>query len=193
MQRMKKHLKDPDFWMNAALFLLLAAVMEAFDFSGKLLIIIAFVFVVIGIGLFVPTIERGSLSRGVRLFKLERKVRHTAHKGNSVDIYRMVDEELLPEARRKMPEQIYKYYPLGDDSDKNKMKISTIMNNKIWASTYLGFNDQFECQYMFLREEDLVEMGFPAESHGVWNDMMQDLRGRITTICFTQNPNNMPM
>lgn len=190
---MKEHLKDSGFWINAALILLFAAVMDFFDFSGKLLTVIAVIFEVIGVALFLPTLERGTLSRGFHLFKLERKVHRTVHKGNSVDIYRMVDEELLPEARRKMPEQIYKYYSLGDDSNENIMKTSMIVNNKIWASTYSGFNDPFECQYMFLREKDLVEMGFPAESHRLWNDVMQDLRGRITTICFTQNPNNMPM
>lgn len=193
MQKIKKHLKNSDFWMDGASVLLLAALIAFLEIPRTLVIVIAVVFVIIGLVLFIPTVKRDSLRRGIHLSKMERKLRRTARKGSSVDIYKMIDTELLPEARRKMPENIYKYYPLGDAPDKNELKISTVLDNKIWASTYWGFNDPFECQYMFLGEDDLIEMGLPAESHKVWNDMMEDLRGRITTICFTQNPNNMPM
>lgn len=193
MQKVKKHLKNPDFWTNSSSILLFAALVVYLEIPRTFMIVIAAVFAITGLIFFIPTVKRGSLRHVIHLSKLERKLRRTAHKGSSVDIYKMVDTELLPEARRKMPEKIYKYYSLGDTPDKNELKMLTVLDNKIWASTYSCFNDPFECQYMFLRKEDLIEMGLPEESHKVWNDMMENLRGRITTICFTQNPNNMPM
>ena len=179
--------------MNSAMLFLFSGLIVVVSVPMEILVLLAIVFVIIGVVLFIPTINRGDISEGIRLLKQEKKLRRTANKGTSVEIYEMIDSELLPEARRMIPERIYKYFPLSDDTAKNCKKIISVENGEIWASKYTGFNDPFECQYMFLGEEDLIEMGLPEESHKTWNGIMQDLRDRITTICFTQNPNNMPM
>ena len=90
---------------------------------------------------------------------------------------------------KKMQAIIKKAKKSGDVS------LTSVKNNKIWASTCFEFNDPFECQYLYLNEDDLLQMGIPNPENAkkIWDSIMGQIRQRITTICFTQNPNDMPM
>lgn len=113
--------------------------------------------------------------------------------GNSAVIYNALENIILPELRNNLPQRLFKYYSLGDDELSNNRKISTFQNKEIWASVYSEFNDPFECQYMYMKADDFEEAGFPPLAKSLWEIVMDELRQRITTICFTQNPNDMPM
>lgn len=47
--------------------------------------------------------------------------------------------------------------------------------------------------YVFLTEEDLSQLGAPIEAKQILETVISAISEHITTICFTQNPNNMPM
>ena len=131
------------------------------------------------------------------LIQFEKRIRKSLKSvektGDVSRLYRVLDTEIMPEIRKHFPPKIYKYYSLGDDLTKNNQKFGAIKRNLIWASIYSEFNDPYECQYMYVNQADLEELGFPQQSKRLWDKLMEEIRQRITTICFTQNPNDMPM
>ena len=114
-------------------------------------------------------------------------------KGDSIIIYSLLQKTILPSLRRTIPQRVYKYFPLDINEYIDKRNIETIMNNKIWSSTCKGFNDPFEGQYMFLSPSDFKDMGLPEQAAKTWESVIDVVMKYVTTICFTQNPNNMPM
>ena len=44
-----------------------------------------------------------------------------------------------------------------------------------------------------MTEEDLSKLGAPVETKQIWETVISAISEHITTICFTQNPNDMPM
>jgi hypothetical protein len=127
--------------------------------------------------------------------KIRKIMRKAKKKGDAFFIYETLENELLPAIRNELPRRIYKYYRLSDDTKSNERRLEAIKNNTIWASTYSEFNDPFECQYFYLNESDLLEMGIPNPENAkkLWDSIMEQIRKRITIMCFTQNPNDMPM
>ena len=43
-----------------------------------------------------------------------------------------------------------------------------------------------------MTEEDLSKLGAPVETKQIWETVISAISEHITTICFTQNPNDMP-
>ncbi len=112
---------------------------------------------------------------------------------NSLEIYKTLDDEVLPLRRKHLPEKIYKYYSLCGDPDSDQKKIEAVKNNTIWGSTYSQFNDPYEAQFTYLSKDDFDDMGFPEGTEALWQSVITSIRNHITTICFTQNPDNMSM
>lgn len=131
-----------------------------------------------------------SLKMNIRLLWKSMKIKRSSE---STDYYRILDEQVLPELRKTLPKRIYKYYSLTDDEKLNQTKLDSLRNNKIWGSIYSGFNDPYETRYIYLNQEDFDEMGFPENGAEVWNALSDELRKHITTVCFSQNPDDMPM
>lgn len=193
---MKKSIKsffgNPSTWLDLCFTYAWVGVAVALNVSWKLMLICAVVSG--GIWLF----SFGRLVRPVKqLLRSEKRIRKRLKSigktGDVSRLCRMLDTEILPEIRKVLPEKMYKYYSLGDDFEKNKQKLEAVRNNRIWSSLYSEFNDPYECQYMYLNESDLEELGLPQEGKMLWDKIMEEIRQRITTICFTQNPNDMPM
>ena len=130
---------------------------------------------------------------------LEKKMRTVVKKakknGDVSLIYDTIEKDFLTTIRNKLPQKIYKYYQLSDDVKGNEQKLNSVRNNTIWASTCYEFNDPYECQFLYLNEDTLVEMGIPNPQRAkeLWDSIMEEIRTRITTICFTQNSNDMLM
>ena len=125
--------------------------------------------------------------------KMKKAQKLMRKNGDASILYKAIDEELLPALRNYLPRKIYKYYKLNDNKDKNSQCINSLKEKTIWGSIASGFNDPFEGQYMYLTKEDFSEMGFPENAYQLWESTMNMIRTHITTICFTQNPNDMPM
>ena len=127
--------------------------------------------------------------------KMQAIIKKAKKSGDVSLIYDALENDLLPAIRNELPHKIYKYYQLSDDNKRNELRLTSVKNNKIWASTCFEFNDPFECQYLYLNEDDLLQMGIPNPENAkkIWDSIMGQIRQRITTICFTQNPNDMPM
>lgn len=192
MKKLLKTFSDTSYWIDICGMYLLSALMVLLKAPWYLLLIYAVVAALITIFLLGKTVKGNPTM--LALDKKMRSARKAMKKdGSASHIYKALEKELLPVARSYFPNKIYKYYQLGDDEKKNKQRIETIRDKSVWSSVYSQFNDPFECQFMYLTEEDLVEMGFPAESKKIWDSVMEQIRQRITTVCFTQNPNSMPM
>jgi len=193
---MKKKLhsffSDPSNYLDLCWIYGFAAIAVYFNFSWKLLLVYFFLFGILWLHGFHKLVQSSHDS-----IRFERRIRKTIKRieknGNVVLLYKFLENELLPELRKQLPQKIYKYYPLGDNFDKNNQKFKAIQDNVIWSSIYSEFNDPFECQYMYLTQEDFLEMGFPKSTQNLWESVMEEIRQRITTICFTQNPDCMPM
>lgn len=125
--------------------------------------------------------------------RIQKSLKSVKRTGDVSRLYRMLDTEIMPEIRKHFPQKIYKYYSLSDNLAKNNQKFAAIKRDLIWASIYSEFNDPYECQYMYVSQADLEELGFPQQSKRLWDKLMEEICQHITTICFTQNPNDMPM
>ncbi|MBP3541538.1 MAG: DUF2971 domain-containing protein [Clostridia bacterium] len=184
--------RDTSFWLDLCWMYVSAALLVALKVSWKILVIIA---VICGlIALLKIRKEFCSLKNTRKLEKKFYKALKEARKqGNMTMAYKAIDTEILPELRKELPTKIYKYYRLDENITNNQMRLDTLKENSIWASVPSFFNDPFECQFMYLDKEDLKKSGFPLEIEKIWNQIMSRIRQHITTICFSQNPNDMPM
>ena len=191
MKKFLKPFKDTSYWIDVCGMYAVSAIMVLLDVPWYLMVIYAVIAAIITVLLLAKANDNRAING---LDKKMRAARKAMRKdGSASHIYKALEKELLPVARSYFPNKIYKYYQLGNDKDKDKQRIDTIRAQAVWASIYSEFNDPFECQFMYLTEEDLVGMGFPAESKKIWDSVMEQIRQRITTVCFTQNPNSMPM
>ncbi len=108
-------------------------------------------------------------------------------------LYKVLDEECLPLIRSYLPKKIYKYYTLNDIEEFNSKRINSLREKCVFGSIASSFNDPFEGKYVFMTEEDLSKLGAPVETKQIWETVISAISEHITTICFTQNPNDMPM
>lgn len=184
--------KDVSYWVDISALYAVSTILILLDVPWYTTTIYAFIASCVTIFLFYRSkIKAHDIDI---LYKKIRYVLKEAKKKSDVSIiYKALDTELLPVARNMFPEKLYKYYQLNNDENSNQRKFDTLKNNLIWSSIYSEFNDPFECQYMYLEKEDFVAMGFPDDTKKIWDMIMEKIRQRITTICFTQNPNDMPM
>ena len=86
---------------------------------------------------------------------LRRAMKKAAGSGDAMRVYRLLDEELLPELRGRMPKRLYKYFYLGDDRARSARNLDTVGSGRLWSSVPGGFNDPFECRYTYLTEKEL--------------------------------------
>ena len=182
------------FWIDVCAMYLISSVMSFFGVPWYLTAIFALVAAIVG---FILIFRKKNSIKEVEV--LEKRIRAVIKKAkrnsNSIFIYDAFEKELLPAIRKELPRKLYKYYKLSDDVIGNKRRFDSTRNNTIWASTCFEFNDPFECQYLYLNKNDLLEMGIPNPKNAkkIWDSIMGQIQQRITTICFTQNPNDMPM
>ena len=184
--------KNSSTWLDLCFAYAWAGIAVILNISWSLL----FVFAILS-GVIWLCLAKRTICSSNELIRFEKRIRKSLKSiektGDVSRLYRVLETEILPEIREHLPQKIYKYYSLGDDLDKNNQKLEALKRNMIWGSIYSEFNDPYECQYMYLNQSDLEEIGFPQQSKKVWDELMEEIRQRITTICFTQNPNNMPM
>lgn len=192
MRKFWSFLSNFDNYLDLCLIYGFATIAVLFNFSWKLLLIYFLLFGLLWLYSFHKLIR--SASDNIRLERQIRKAFRSMKKSGDVTfMYKYLDDKLLPELRLHLPQKIYKYYSLGNNIDKNNQKFNAIRTNMIWSSIYSEFNDPYECQYMYLVPEDFIEMGFPSNAQILWEKIINEIRQRITTICFTQNPDDMPM
>ena len=75
--------------------------------------------------------------------KMQAIIKKAKKSGDVSLIYDALENDLLPAIRNELPHKIYKYYQLSDDNKRNELRLTSVKNNKIWASTCFEFNDPF--------------------------------------------------
>jgi hypothetical protein len=166
--------KDISFWIDMCAMYFVSSIMALFGVPWYLTAIFALIAAVVVSVLF---LRKNSRAKEINILqkKMRKIMREAKKKGDASFIYETLENELLPAIRNELPRRIYKYYRLSDDTKSNERRLEAIKNNTIWASTYSEFNDPFECQYFYLNESDLLEMGIPnpenAKNCGIrlWN------------------------
>ena len=190
---MKKGLReffaDPANW--AELFAIYAAAALLMLIGSEWYILAIYAAVCLAVWLYLGA--RGRPASIHDFAALRRAMKKAAGSGDAMRVYRLLDEELLPELRGRMPKRLYKYFYLGDDRARSARNLDTVGLGRLWSSVPGGFNDPFECRYTYLTEKELDELGFPPGSKALWDRVMDTVRRHITAVCFTQNPNDMPM
>lgn len=188
----KSVFSDISFWTDLCLIYAFSAIALYLEMPWQTPAVFAILFFLIAV---LKIWKKGKESDEVR--KLERRFQRIMKKakkqGNMAIAYKALDEEVLPALRKELPSKIYKYYSLGENASDNQKRLDTLKENSIWASVPSMFNDPFECRFMYLNDEDLASLGFPSGTIKLWDLIMGQLRQHITTICFSQNPNDMPM
>ncbi len=185
----KKTLNDSSFWIDICglyLFGTFAMLINARWYIWALFAVIA------GSIAFVKYKKTNHTYIGI-LKKTRAAIKIAKKIGDPVVIYNTLENDVIPELRKSLPQNLFKYYSLCDDETSNQRKISTLKNNEIWSSVCSEFNDPFECQYMHMEAQDFEELGIPPSAKSLWDKIMAKIRQRITIICFTQNPDNRPM
>lgn len=95
-----------------------------------------------------------------------------------------------------VPTSLYKYCSLLDQNyvdftNKNKMKLTTLREGKLWASHYKSLNDPFEYKMITLDCERLNEAGWDIE---YVQNFLDKFKERTLVSCFSSEVhNNMPM
>jgi len=185
---------DTSFWIDVCAMYLISSIMSFLGVPWYLTAIFALIAAIV---VFVLILRKKNSIKEVDVLgkQMRSVIKKAKNNCDNAFIYDALEKQLLPAIRKELPRKIYKYYQLSDDSTGNKRRLDSIRNNTIWASTCFEFNDPFECQYLYLNEIDLLEMGItnPEEAKKLWDSIMGQIQQRITTICFTKNPNDMPM
>lgn len=100
-----------------------------------------------------------------------------------------------------IPDTIYKFYPLYDEYDikgnkiitnieKNKKRLSSLENNKIWFSSPKKQNDPYEYKGFYISEKYLLGKGFPKELISSFEKVFNN----VFFSSFTENAfENIPM
>lgn len=193
MKKEKKSiLKEWDFWAELCYIYAFAAVALYLVQSWVTMAILA---LCSGIVAFLK--YRKMNKEHYEIEKLNRKAKRIIKKAKKQGDMSIVDqflgEELIPALKKQLPKKIYKYYALGKDKKNDQRRLDTLRNNAIWSSIPSMLNDPFECRFTYLDGEELDKAGFTTESIELWDMIMEQVRQCLTTICFTQNPNDMPM
>lgn len=185
---------DISFWIDVCAMYLISSIMSFLGVPWYLTAIFALITAIV---VFVLILKKKNSIKEVEVLgkQMRSVIKKAKNNGDNAFIYDALEKELLPAVRKELPRKIYKYYQLGEDSTGNKRRLESVRSNNIWASTCFEFNDPFECQYLYLNENDLLKMGIPnpEDAKKIWDSIMGQIQQRITTICFTQNPNDMPM
>lgn len=93
--------------------------------------------------------------------------------------------------RLHISDLVYKYYSLSNNEKENSIKLSTLLNKKVYLSDPKSFNDPFDNKAFFYRSEYLAR----HERLKRWNGkFIDDFSSYVRLSSFTSNGiNNMPM
>ena len=96
-----------------------------------------------------------------------------------------------------MSTKVIKYFLLGMET------LKTVNGSKRWQITNCGhlyrqvLTIHLSVSICILARKKLGEIGFPPNTMqkalNLWETLIGAIRERITIVCFTQNPNDMPM
>lgn len=184
-----KIFKDRSYWIEVFVWTFWISIISFLDIPWYFISLILFIS---GVMIFILK-SRDNQDNSYIEQKIKSKVKKALKSEDSLQIYKFLDEEILSVMRSQIPLRIYKYYSLREDEKENLRKIDTVKKNSIWSSVYSAFNDPFEYQYMYLTKDNLKKIGIPSEGKQLWDSLMEEIRKRVTTICFTENPNSMSM
>ena len=103
-----------------------------------------------------------------------------------------------------MPKSLFKYISLNEianceqikgickkDFDLNELKFNSLLQNKLWLSTFDNLNDPFEYKSLFLDTQKLEEHKWPIEYIEVAFQSIKDMF--VITSFTTTAIDNMPM
>ena len=183
---------DLGFWIDLSCFFAIATVLIYLNLSWQVTLVY---FVISGVVVLVISWKKKREVRAInKLEKEYRQILKEAKKQGEITVaYRAIEDKLLPALRKELPKKIYKYYYLGGNGNSDKKRLDTLKNDSIWASIPSLFNDPFEGRFMYIEDDEWSVLGFPSGAENLWDLVMGQIREHITTICFTQNPNDMPM
>lgn len=75
-------------------------------------------------------------------------------------------DEIFKYIGKYIPQKIYKYYPLFDETesdaanDENSKRLKTLSENKLWLSEFSKFNDIFETKNLYTDIDKLKQNGY---------------------------------
>lgn len=187
---MKKIMKDYNLWLDMCWLYFMFTILSLLGIRWYTSLIST---IICGIFSFVLIRRSRVDTYTISIKKIKRAMKKAKKRKDSIAIYEVFCNECLEEVRKTIPRYIYKYYSLDNNSKLNEQKLSSLRNNSIWSSQLSGFNDPFEGQYLYLSQKDFKEIGIPIEAKKLWDDVIGEIKRRITSICFTQNPDDMPM
>lgn len=103
------------------------------------------------------------------------------------EVFRMIYEI----TRLHIPDILFKYFSLTENTSLNKSKFETLHNRKIYMSDVKDLNDPFDCKAYFYRPEQLKKYARLAEHGG---KLIDDFSAFSKVASFTANTiNSMPM
>lgn len=93
--------------------------------------------------------------------------------------------------RIHIPNKIYKYYSLTENEKLNKIKLNTLLQQKVYLSKPSTFNDPFDTKSFFYRPKNLMKFDILKKYDG---KLIDDFSKLSRIACFTRNGvNSMPM
>ena len=94
-------------------------------------------------------------------------------------------------SRLYMPNTLFKYYSLTDDTSLNKQKLDTLLQQKVFMSNVKSLNDPFDSKAYFYRPEELKKY----ERLAIHDGKLIDDFAAYTKVCSfsTNGINSMPM
>lgn len=93
--------------------------------------------------------------------------------------------------RLHIPDTLYKYYYLSEDSEENNIKFKTLKDKKIYTADSKSLNDPFDNKAFFYKEKELEKYDRLKKYNG---KLIDDFSSFHRISCFTSNGINcMPM
>ena len=186
-------LKDWKSWAWLTFIYLNMAAVAYLDLEFYVILTLAIISAIITVVTFIT--NKDSVDTILINRKIASAFRKISKQKKPTNVYQMVEKELIPIIKKQTPKKIYKYYKLTEDKNKNIKVLNAVKEQSIWSSVCVGFNDPFECEYAFLNKDILsvkTESG-RVKVEELWDIATKEIKERLTTICFTQNPNDMSM
>ena len=113
-----------------------------------------------------------------------------------IDYFTLLHDGKIEEAKTVhdfcIPSLLTKFYPLGDDDNKNKLTLDTLEKNELWFSAPKKFNDPYEFHGVYFDKKKLKDAGYPDYAVKGYADAFDNKSAGV--CCFTENDYNyLPM
>lgn len=93
-----------------------------------------------------------------------------------------------------VPDYLYKFYSLTDNSRLNQMKLDTLKNNESWCDIPENQNDPFDMKMAYLNENFAKEKGAYPESIEMARHLLNEFQNSFALCSFIDTDiNNLPM